>query len=187
MVIEKLRSGTRQTHEELETEMLPLIKGVRDKDSYARLLHLFYGYYHPLEKGIALHLDSSLLPDIGERRKVSRIIDDLHIIGGSVEIREDSNAPLIENRAEAFGALYVMEGSTLGGKVISKMISGNLDFPDESALSFFSGYGSQTASRWKEFLAVLDQFSGTAEEEVIVSKANEVFSEFRVWLKQNIS
>lgn len=186
MIIEKLRAGTKQTHEELEKEMLPFIKGATDADAYARLLHLFYGYYHPLEKGISLHLDESVLPDLSARRKAGWILNDLRVIESSTEIVEDTNAPLIESRADALGAMYVMEGSSLGGKVISKMIADNLHYPDHSALSFFYGYGGQTGSRWKEFLAVLDKFSDTDEEEAIVEKANEVFLKFRVWLQRNM-
>ena len=89
--------------------------------------------------------------------------------------------------SDAIGALYVMEGSTLGGKQICRMIADNLNLPDHTALSFFYGYGAGTGSRWKEFLRVLDQFSGTDQEPVIVEKANEVFLGFREWLKQNMT
>lgn len=187
MVIEKLRAGTRQTHEDLEKEMLPFIKGATNADEYARLLHLFYGYYHPLEQGISRYLDESILPDIADRRKAGWILNDLRAMNRSGEILEDSNAPLIQSRADALGAMYVMEGSSLGGKVISKMIADNLNYPDHSALSFFYGYGGQTGVRWKEFLAVLDRFSGTVEEDLIVKKANEVFLKFQQWLQRNMS
>ncbi|RYF86362.1 MAG: heme oxygenase, partial [Chitinophagaceae bacterium] len=102
---------------------------------------MFYGYYHPLEKGIARFLDESVLPDLAERRSADLILDDLRAMNLPLEIEEDSDAPVIESRADTLGALYVMEGSSLGGKVICKMIAGNLNYPDHSALSFFYGYG----------------------------------------------
>ncbi|RYY57808.1 MAG: hypothetical protein EOO09_00855 [Chitinophagaceae bacterium] len=185
MVIEKLRAGTRQTHEELEQEMLPLIREATDTTSYARLLRLFYGYYRPLEKGIETYLDNSVLPDLEGRRKTSWILDDLHSLGQDGPVAEDPGAPLITSRADALGALYVMEGSSLGGKVICKMIGENLGLQATTSLSFFYGYGGQTGSKWKEFLQALDKFSGTGEEEAIVRKADEVFLKFRGWLRGN--
>lgn len=187
MLIEKLRAGTRHTHEELEKEMMPLITQAGDAGVYAKLLHLFYGYYRPLEKGMETWLDDSVVPDINQRRKTSWILDDLQALGQPTEMEEDADAPVISNRAEALGAMYVMEGSSLGGKVICKMIAENLGMEDHRALSFFYGYGGQTGSRWKGFLAVLDRFSGTEEEQDIIRKADEVFLKFRRWLQRNKS
>lgn len=184
MVIEKLRAATKQTHEELEQAMFPLIQGITDAKGYAKLLHLFYGYYKPLENGIDLHLDRQVLTDYNERRKTDWILRDLEDIAqANKTIALDNQAPLIQSNAAAFGALYVMEGSTLGGKIICKTIGENLSIPDKKGLSFFYGYGSEAASRWKYFLSALDQYSGKPEEEEIVSTANLVFKNFRSWIK----
>lgn len=187
MLIEKLRAGTRHTHGELEKQMMPLINGVTDAVSYAKLLHLFYGYYRPLENGINKYLQDAVLADLGERRSSEWILNDLRLLRQSADVDEDGNAPLITSRADALGALYVMEGSTLGGKVICKMIAGNLDETDHLALTFFNGYGEHTGLKWKGFLAVLDRFSDTPEEQEIIEKADEVFVGFREWLKRNIN
>jgi len=186
MVIEKLRSATKQTHEELEQAMFPLIQGITDASEYAKLLHLFYGYYTPLGKGIDQYLDRQALNDYNERRKTDWILRDLEDIKQeNKDITLDSQAPVIQSNAAAFGALYVMEGSTLGGKIICKTIGENLGIPDKKGLSFFYGYGPEAAPRWKYFLSALDQYSGKPEEEEIVTTANLVFRNFRSWIKKS--
>jgi heme oxygenase (biliverdin-IX-beta and delta-forming) len=186
MIIEKIRSGTRPMHEKLEDEMKPFIDGATTTESYVKLLHLFYGYYEPLERGVRAYIDEGLLPDIKERRNVNWIINDLKALGYEGAIPTFGQAPAISDRADAMGALYVMEGSSLGGKVICRMLQANLGYNDLSALSFFNGYGGSTGSRWKEFLAVLDKFSDGPDEDRIVRKANEVFEKFGQWLRTNL-
>ncbi len=163
--------------------MLPLIKNILDIPAYARLLKVFYGYYQPLEAGIDRHLGQQQLTDYPSRRKTSWILNDLKAIGEyTADIALDASAPSIRSNAQAFGALYVMEGSTLGGKIICKTIAENLGMTDKTALSFFYGYGPEAASRWKQFLAVLDFYSGKPEEDDIVATANNVFKEFKSWI-----
>ena len=92
--------------------------------------------------------------NLEERRKLTLIIKDLEIlnIDGSV-----SQTPIaIENQAEAFGILYVMEGSTLGGNVIAKQLSKHPQF-QEMSFSYFRCYGENTGSFWKNFKTVLDR------------------------------
>ena len=61
----------------------------------------------------------------------------------------------IETRAEAFGACYVLEGSTLGGRMISRLVQ------RDGALSLGTGfldpYGPETGPMWRSFLHVLER------------------------------
>ncbi len=185
MIIDKLRADTRYTHEQLEQEMLPMIREAVNMESYARLLRIFYGYYKPLEDSIAQYISPRELPDFADRRKTSLILEDLSTIGqptGNIPI--DLSVPAIDCPEAAFGALYVMEGSTLGGKVICKMIAENLGVKDHDGLSFFYGYGGQTGSRWKDFLARLDAFSDQPGELLVIRSANAVFTRFQHWIKE---
>jgi len=185
MILDKLRANTKQNHEDLEAEMLPMIKGIRTKADYARLLRIFYGFYKPLEEGIDQYIGEHELPDLQQRRKTSLILDDLVQLGQPFsDIPIDASAPSINSIGDAFGAMYVMEGSTLGGKVISKMIASGLGINEQQGLSFFHGYGGETGSRWKTFLARLDVYSDTPEESAVVKTANDVFNRFQHWIKE---
>lgn len=52
---------------------------------------------------------------------------------------------IIEIHLQSLGALYVMEGSTIGDKIISKMIEQQLK-TEFMAFTFFMGYGDQSAN-----------------------------------------
>lgn len=185
MIIDKLRTATRAEHEALEQDMFPLIQGITDAKTYGQLLQLFYGYYQPLEKDIEPY-GAALLDDYAQRRKVQWIRNDLLAMDLPQDgIRIDKYNPVVDSRAAAMGALYVMEGSTLGGKIICKTIRENLGLPDHNGLSFFNGYGAETGSKWKTFLQVLDGFSETPEEETIVQSARAVFAGFSRWISDN--
>jgi len=59
--------------------------------------------------------------------------------------------PEIKNTAQAFGALYVIEGSTLGGQIIKKMVQKQLCMEGNNGLSFFDGYREATSDMWQVF------------------------------------
>lgn len=94
-----------------------------------------------------------------------------------------SQIPYIHDHGSAFGALYVLEGSTLGGLIIKKMISEKLG--SEEGMSFFEGYGKKTAERWKVFTHILNQIDtdhNTAD--IVVKTAASTFMLFNSWMQQ---
>jgi heme oxygenase (biliverdin-IX-beta and delta-forming) len=56
---------------------------------------------------------------------------------------------------EALGSLYVMEGSTLGGRIIRRNVERCLGDDGRASCSYFNGYGSETSAMWLSFLARL--------------------------------
>lgn len=185
-ILERLRSETKPVHEELEASMIPWISRVKSLAEYADLLRMFYGFYKPLDKAITTHVDLNILPDFHERRRPGWILDDLQSIGYPAEAVVLDNRPSwVTDRASAFGALYVMEGSTLGGRVICKTISGSLNVEMDKCLRFFGGYGPETGSRWKRFLSALEAFDQSPEEDRLVQSAYNTFRNFQSWIKQN--
>lgn len=186
MILDKLRSATRSTHEQLEKDISPIITDLKTDASYAALLRVFYGFYGPLQNAIDKELDAAWLPDRTERRTPAWIMEDLLYLRENMEnIGLDRETPAIGSNAAAFGALYVMEGSTLGGKMICKTLSGNLGLEPPHGLSFFYGYGHNTGARWKDFLIALDRFSDSPEETTVIDTANNVFLAFGNWIKKH--
>ena len=57
--------------------------------------------------------------------------------------------------AAAFGSMYVLEGSRLGGQVIARAAHQVVDIGVQNA-TYFSGSGSATGGEWREFLVLLD-------------------------------
>ncbi|MBB1285972.1 biliverdin-producing heme oxygenase [Flavisolibacter sp. BT320] len=178
-----VKNATQSVHEEVEGLLLPALASIRTTEDYASILKMFYGYFYPLEKQIENHIQAGNLPDIKERRKAASILHDLRQIGQPTEnLFLCDTLPAINNAPQAFGALYVLEGSTLGGKQIAKMLTKNPAIP-EGATRFFSGYGDQTGSRWKAFLEVFNQ---QPQKEEVTAAATETFYFLKGWMQHAI-
>jgi len=182
MLSEKLKTNTKSNHQELEKKLVAQMRAMRNAENYTQLLSLFYSFFGGLELLINKQLDAAFLPDYLQRRKTAALADDLMKLGATLpELATGDALPAITNQFEALGALYVIEGSTLGGKIISKMVKQQLQFPDDTGLSFFNGYGEQTDAMWNRFKQAINQEALVPHEDVIVETANETFAKFRGW------
>lgn len=184
MLSETLKEETKDLHVALEKVMVPMIKNIRGNQDYVKVLELFYSYFGALERKIS-KLEPLELPDYHQRRKKEAIAEDIVSLGGTVpELAPDQHLPELANQLQVWGALYVMEGSTLGGIHISKMIAKLLNLKSGTSLAFFDGYGDQTNSMWNSFRAALDEQVATPEEKaVVIQSANETFLEFKRWIE----
>jgi heme oxygenase (biliverdin-IX-beta and delta-forming) len=180
-----VKEATQTLHAEVENLLLPKLNAIESPVGYAAILTMFYGYFSPMEALIRQHITPEQLPDIPERRKAGAILQDLSAIGHSCRgIPVCLHLPEIKNTAQAFGALYVLEGSTLGGKLIAKMLLKNKALSlTEKALTFFSGYNERTGSKWKTFLEGFNQQTGAEE---IVKSANDTFYHLKCWMQHTL-
>lgn len=186
MLSERLREETYEAHVVVEKLLVPRIKNLDSANSYSRLLRMFYGYFKPVEEKIEQYLSPRVVSDIEARRKAETILEDIRVVGETDHTVLCHDLPVIENAACALGAMYVLEGSTLGGKFISKMIAEKLELGDNEGLRFFTGYGSESALKWNSFKEVLNNYTdnGDVENEVIEA-ANQTFSKFKNWIELN--
>jgi heme oxygenase len=188
MLSEKLKEATKTNHQLLEKKLITNIRSIQTAEDYAKLIALFYGFFGGMEAKINEEIDPEKLPDYMQRRKATALADDLIELGAAMPALANGNElPPIANHLQALGALYVMEGSTLGGKIISKIIRQQLNKPDMAGLSFFNGYGEETDAMWQTFKAVLDQPLSPAEQDVVVQAADQTFIQFRHWFQQHLS
>lgn len=153
---------------------------------YIHILQIFYAYFGALEDQINKYIGAEQLSDYSERRKTLSIKNDILALDGVVpEKAAAADLPALGNVLEAFGALYVIEGSTLGGQVISKMISKKLDLATDKGLSFFKSYGEDTMAMWNSFKVVLESHAKTREQaDAITQSANETFQKFKFWMEK---
>lgn len=182
MIAERLKQATHQAHQSLEGLLIPAMKQVRNTSGYAQLLHLFYGFYHPLEIQLAPY-GATALPDFAQRRKSDWLLEDLAALGENAEnIPLATELPQITNIAQAMGAMYVLEGSTLGGTHIAKMLAQQLQLTEGKGLAFFTGYGPVTGSMWKAFIQTLNAMPFTeAAEAQLFAAANATFDSLKHW------
>jgi len=190
MILQQLREKTAEHHKNLENCNLlkHFSQGSITLPIYEKILCKFYGYFSPIESQFQqIPLLPYYLSDYSSRRKTHALQRDLSFLnspdlqGKSLQICQ--NIPTVTNLNKAFGCLYVMEGSTLGAKVISKTIQEKLGISENNGGSYFHGYGPATGEYWRRFCAVLEHYAETeGNEEEIVESANQVFIKLKVWL-----
>ena len=163
------------------------LKKIESKKEYADLLKAFYGFYLPTEKMILRYINSSHLEDFPTRRKAEKLLNDIiSIVEVSDDIQECQTIPEITGLAQAAGVMYVLEGSTLGGQIISKMLNTKLNLNNKS-LCFFSAYGDSTMQKWSEFTEFLNELTlDTSKENNLLTAAKDTFVLLDKWMKERL-
>lgn len=184
--LKTLRTVTGPSHKKLEEVPLSAIivsENVTLKH-YARYLEKMRSYISEFESKIFPVL-AGKIPDIEQRRKTQLLDRDLDYLkskgisqAGAPPVNLSSNVSLLY----ALGCMYVIEGSTLGGKIIYKNISARLGVDAFNGAGYFAGYGPETGSKWTNFLEILCHY-GTIEEneQEILRGAKDTFNTM-LWL-----
>jgi heme oxygenase len=177
-----VKTHTLSSHQQLEKILIGQMRSIRSKQDYIRLLQLFYTFFGSLEQSINYYISPQNLPDYEKRRKTELLAEDITVLGGKINsLAGTGNIPVITSYLHALGALYVIEGSTLGGKIISKMIAQQLGITDGKGLTFFLGYGDDTEDMWSSFKELLDK-TNEEDQEVVIVSANNTFIKFKEWI-----
>ncbi len=154
-------------------------------DEYRAYLERTYGFYQPVEGLLArLSVWPALGLDPAPRMKLPLLMRDLRALGSDPgSLRICAAPPALGSVAEAAGCAYVLEGSTLGGRVISRHVQAQLGA--NVAREFLDGYGAGTGESWQAFRAALRAFADTPEREAgAVFGAKQTFATFTRWLER---
>ena len=183
-VLSRLRAETRAEHDAIEAA-LDLTGDGLTRDGYRRVLERFYGFYAPLEPAIRAvggWADRGL--DLDARRKTPLLEADLRALGADApaSLPLCNDLPLLVTPADCFGCLYVLEGSTLGGQLISRHVQHALGVTPETGGRFFHGYGDETGEMWQSFrAAVTGSVVSPADQDAAVAAAKDTFSKLHRW------
>ena len=180
-IMKALKAATAETHERLEAGMR-MDEHLATARDYRHLLTAFYGLYQPLETALE-PLAHQVLEDWPTRRKVPRLEQDLDKLGldeHAVSKLPQADVFPITKHEQAFGCLYVLEGATLGGQLITRRL-GDLAVPS----GFFSSYGSEVGPMWRRFGHQLGAREDLDSTEV-VEAANATFSLFDSWFAERL-
>lgn len=187
MIHSELKQSTRDLHCALAGKSQVLLSADITLDKYAAVQQKFYGLYRPIE----VRLLSTCISDDPElqlenRLMLSLLLDDL--VALAVEPDEISrlphcdSLPRIETLPEALGCLYVLEGSTIGGKIITGHLTRALSLGASRGCAFFNGYGDDVGRLGSSFLGGLARHCERyADEDVIVRSACQTFASLDQW------
>jgi heme oxygenase (biliverdin-IX-beta and delta-forming) len=170
-----LRSRTQATHTALEA--LPLSRVMMSDtltpDAYVRYLQAAYVMHSAVETTVFPCIEQ-VISDTEDRRKLPLLESDLRAYGAEPA---DTDFSFLDEAYESsvpfnLGIVYVIEGSTLGGRFLLKNAKKTLG--ETVAASYFDAYGERTGSFWKGFLQQLEAYheqATAADREAILRGA----------------
>lgn len=181
MIMARLKQETKTYHEQLEANPYAraMSEGTLTREAYSEMLGRFYGYYRPIEAQLV-----AMSPiDASARLKTHLLAKDLQLLGCDAEsLPLCPDVPQLHTPARALGTMYVLEGATLGGQIITRQLK-RFDLTPENGVSFFNSYGDRVGEMWKAFIAAANAYAEThGHEDEIVDAACETFIQFERWL-----
>jgi heme oxygenase (biliverdin-IX-beta and delta-forming) len=194
-ILSRLRLETRAEHEAVE-QVLDLMAASLTLDDYRQRLEQFYGFYALAEIAL-LTLSKQQANRAGtpttsvntysaiasRSTKTALLASDIHHLGGSTKhLPLCHDLPPLHSEADVLGCMYVMEGATLGGRLITQHVQKTLGITPTTGGSFFEGYGEHTGKMWQIMRQLL--VSGAYDidtENAIVANAITTFACLRRW------
>ncbi len=175
---ELLRAATQGPHERLHLHagFSDVKDGTIKRADYRALLTCLYGFYLPFERAIGVdHIRTKWLEM------------DLAWLGVEASafprIRLCPDIPPYDSPERRLGALYVVEGSALGGRLLCRGLDRLLGPGSIEGRRFFAGRGDGTGAAWHAFL---DRLASVSPEPMgraaLVSAAIRTFEVFETWL-----
>ena len=180
----QLKERTREEHALLERKMLDRISSIAEASDYVNLLSLLYGYYAAVENQLTKYFQDPSRIDLLRRQKAFRLLDDMAIFSpGYPPPALCARLPEVTSFHAALGVLYVLEGSTLGGRIIARLISRKLGV--NSGLNFFLSYGNDVDKMWASFKLILQEPFSPEQKAEVVAGALQTFRTFNYWLSKH--
>lgn len=161
-----LRAATRGAHDRVDA----LFSGfdLARAGDYRRFLAAQAVAFLPAEAALDAAGAGELFPGWNDARRAPLLTADLAELGLAAPV---GAAPAVGSPAAIAGAVYVLEGSRLGGALLARRVAAGLPRRFLSA--------SQPAGAWRAFLARLEQLLTTdVERREAVASANGMFNLF---------
>jgi heme oxygenase len=185
-VRDQIRLATRAAHLRLEAKM-DFDRRLTSLEAYRSLLEDFLRFLRPLEDALgALDLKSFGI-DFSLRRNSSLLEADLRVLGHNTTSLDGlrgfcPHRP--KDALEAFGVLYVLEGSSLGREVMLGKLKLSLHISPVWAGRFFNGYGRTTGAMWRDFVNALNEVGAAPDAaRIIEHSALATFTAFEQCLR----
>jgi heme oxygenase len=144
-----------------------------------RVLIRFESFHRAWEPRIETLIDWSafLVP----RRRLALLQADLAALGAAPECGPGPDLSWLVGAPAAWGSLYVLEGSTLGGQIITKALSTQAWRP-AAGVTYFHGRGRQTGAFWRETTVAIEAQGLAGGRDPIIAAAVRTFESLTDWL-----
>lgn len=182
-LLPRLRLETRPFHDGVEANAFnqALTAGTVTAAQTAHFLARMYGVVQPYEAALRQHA-AAFGPEwqLEQRYRAPLILEDLARLGHPAEPPLCPAMPPLATRAQLLGAMYVLEGSTLGGQVIARQLAA----AGIEGRSFFAGRAERTGPLWKQFGQLLETAATTEDADTLVASAILTFQTLAAWFTQ---
>ena len=165
-----LRTRTRAAHDRVDAAFSRF--DLQARESYAAFLTAHAAVVPAVEAALTRGGAETLLRDWPDRLRTAALLRDLQHLG--VRPPPPRPTPALPSEARVLGALYVVEGSRLGARIL---LGQALSSPDPT-LRGATAYLAHGEGRrfWPAFLHVLDAYAGNEEE--VIEGARSTFQAF---------
>jgi heme oxygenase (biliverdin-IX-beta and delta-forming) len=184
-LLSELRQRTRDEHDRIEA--LLRLTDPMSLPRYAGIVsgfHAFLSRWEPrLAQALPLHLHDWCLA----RGRSTLAAQDMHDVSAapsdalSQAARQAVEVVPLHDTAQAFGSMYVIEGSALGGQVITPLLERHLGLTPAHGARYFHGHGPRTGAMWREFREVIthEVGAGDAAIDAACDSARRTFAALR--------
>lgn len=199
-LLQQLKTGTATRHRAIES-VVPLLDPNLTPAAYRGYLEALLGYYPVVEQRLRLLPDlPGVLPDLDQRWKTDALRMDCEELGSRLKPEADPAGhpaavedlpaakldvvPALGTLPEAFGCLYVLEGSTLGGQILVRVVRERLGPQIGDATRFLASYGDQVRPMWQRLQgAMVAALPDAGEQKLAVQSACALFDGLHQWLR----
>jgi heme oxygenase (biliverdin-IX-beta and delta-forming) len=174
---ERLQAATRGVHDRMHGHpgFAAVLDGTIDRPRYSALLIRLYGFYLPFEAaaGLTPHRTSWLAHDLQHINHDARVL----------AVAPQCPMPRYQTAHHITGALYVVEGSALGGRAMARSLDALLGVGTNAGRRFLLGHGADTGNAWRAFLTTLAHVPTDPSSQCgVVNAAVDTFATFEEWL-----
>ena len=184
LLLDRLRQETQLLHQQTEqlfyTESLRT--GTLSLPQYIHLLRTHRLFHQSLESAIDYQSEyfQEYVPQA--RLKTPWLLADLAHLNEPLPLSPPATRILFKDwlAVELLGAIYVSEGSMLGGTVINRLLqqSASIQSVLPVASRFYQGYGADTGKQWRRCGEFITQH-GADHADAVVTAAERAFSQYQ--------
>lgn len=188
IALSALKSATKDRHDALEAT--PLLARLAAPDltrpEYITAVRRLGGFHAAAEERLS-GFGHNMPLNLDARRKAHLAVRDLRDLGLDAEDNSAlSTCPFAPDPVSihaAFGVLYVLEGATLGGRVLVRHLRQSIGVDGARGASFFHPYGQQTGVMWRDFCRATERAARGDDSRVrMVRAAQDAFDAMHRWI-----